>query len=348
MFRVRCGIGRVYTLTLAAIISLLAFILLSEYRQGLSISLPATSPNKRFKLVHRNLPMLSQSDINQVENFLFFMGYPRSGHSIVASCLDAHPDIVVGHEFNLFPKLLQPDMHVQLVNRSILYNGLYQNSIRSSKLGWRSMQHNYQKKGYSLHINSSNSWQGRFKRLRVIGDKSGGVTTRCFRDHPVLFAKVYEELLETVRVPMKVLHVVRNPYDMIATRILYRVGSEKGKKSKYSMQNPLKDRRNVVQALNSLETEAKTVSDFSNRWKSVTHEVHNMDFIQDTPKSLRSICQFLGVECSESYLKVCSDATFNKTTRPRHAIFWSNSQRRNVDVMIKKYPFFSRYSFDSL
>ena len=292
--------------------------------------------------------MLSQLDINQVEKFLFFMGYPRSGHSIVASCLDAHPDIVVGHEFNLFPKLLRSDMYDQLMNKSILFNSLYQNSIRMAKLGWRSVEPKYKKKGYTLHINSSNSWQGRFRRLRIIGDKSGGMTTRCFRDEPELSAKVYIHLLATVQVPVKVLHVVRNPYDMIATRLLYRHSSGKGKKANYSKQNPLMDSHSLSQALNNLKTEAETVSNFGKRWASVMLEVHNTDFIHDTQGTLRNICKFLGVECSASYLKLCYDTTFNEPTQSRHAVFWSENHRIDMDMVIKKYPFFHRYSFDSL
>jgi len=39
---------------------------------------------------------LSQEDINGVENFVFFVGYPRSGHSIVASLMDA-TQILLSH-----------------------------------------------------------------------------------------------------------------------------------------------------------------------------------------------------------------------------------------------------------
>ena len=30
--------------------------------------------------------------------FVLFVGYPRSGHSIVASLLDAHPNVVIAQE----------------------------------------------------------------------------------------------------------------------------------------------------------------------------------------------------------------------------------------------------------
>ncbi len=35
-----------------------------------------------------------------VERFCLFIGYPRSGHSLVGSLLDAHPNVVLAHELD--------------------------------------------------------------------------------------------------------------------------------------------------------------------------------------------------------------------------------------------------------
>jgi hypothetical protein len=37
-----------------------------------------------------------------LETYCMFMGYPRSGHTLVGSILDAHPDMVVAHELDAF------------------------------------------------------------------------------------------------------------------------------------------------------------------------------------------------------------------------------------------------------
>ena len=36
-----------------------------------------------------------------VETFLLFIGYPASGHSIVGAILDAHPQIIIPHEYDV-------------------------------------------------------------------------------------------------------------------------------------------------------------------------------------------------------------------------------------------------------
>ena len=54
--------------------------------------------------VHYCSETLPKSVINHVNCFLFFVGYARSGHSIIASMLDAHPNVAIAHEYALFVK----------------------------------------------------------------------------------------------------------------------------------------------------------------------------------------------------------------------------------------------------
>ena len=37
-------------------------------------------------------------DFRELASYCFFVGHPRSGHSIVGGLLDAHPDVVIAHE----------------------------------------------------------------------------------------------------------------------------------------------------------------------------------------------------------------------------------------------------------
>ena len=41
------------------------------------------------------------SDFKDIETFCVFIGYPRSGHSLIASLLDAHPEMVFSNELNV-------------------------------------------------------------------------------------------------------------------------------------------------------------------------------------------------------------------------------------------------------
>jgi len=55
--------------------------------------------------------------------------------------------------------------------------------------------------------------------LQVIGDKRGGETTMELTEKPEKFS-ILKELNNTLGIPLKFLHVIRNPYDIISTWVL--------------------------------------------------------------------------------------------------------------------------------
>jgi hypothetical protein len=58
-----------------------------------------------------------------------------------------------------------------------------------------------------------NQWQGKCQELKVIGDKKAGESTKRIEAKPDLLT----DLTETVRLPLRLIHVFRNPYDNIST-----------------------------------------------------------------------------------------------------------------------------------
>ena len=293
------------------------------------------------------LPNLTSESIKDVATFVFFIGYPRSGHSIIASMIDAHPNAILAHEFNLFSKLATQlsTGNEYLLNKSSLFNTLYQDSYMEAVIGWRSGKSSYDKKGYSLKLNASESWQGRFSSLKVIGDKAGGSTSRVYRDHPKLFLQIYHSLVDIVRVPIRVVHVVRNPYDMIATRLLYRMSSIKRQKAQFNSTNKMKNDKVIYQAFQGLFGEVKAVRDMIKACNLTVLEVHSEDFIHNPKKEMKSVCEFLGLSCSESYLKMCEQATYKHVSRTRDSVEWTTQIKELIETRMLQLPFFKRYSF---
>ena len=130
-------------------------------------------------------PTLTKDVIDHVESFVFFVGYPRSGHSIVGSLMDAHPHMVIANEFMLFKNWKYFSERQRLTgqenpffqNPGNLFNALYRRSIYDVEKGFRSETNT--KKNYRLHVNYS--WQGKFDRyITVIGDKSGTSTSENY------------------------------------------------------------------------------------------------------------------------------------------------------------------------
>lgn len=306
-------------------------------KQAKHIRLISTRTNKTVKSV-------TFKDVLDVQSFVFFIGYPRSSHSILASLIDSHPNAIIAHEFNLFPQLMNPTNGF-LVNRTLLYKALYKNSHYHSTHGWRSREHSFQTKGYSLQLNSS--WQGTYRRLRVIGDKSGGITARAYRDNPTVISQIYQELTRLVRVPIKVIHVIRNPYDMIATRLLYRFSDIKRQKANYSSQFPLNCPVNTSQAMKSFYGEAKAVLEMSQALNMNVLEMHNVDLVRNPKREMKRVCKFLKLQCSTWYLDLIANSIFKSVSITRKSIVWSDEVRDFIDTQILSLPFFKRYSFDS-
>ena len=283
----------------------------------------------------------SKQDVNGVEKFVFFVGYPRSGHSIIGSMMDAHPDIVIAHEFMLFKKWQDdPDL---LMNKSSLFNALYRDSYTEAKKGWRSSDKG--NKGYTFDMLSS--WQGRFCQLRVIGDKSGGHTARMYLQSSQRACRTYEELVDTVKVPVHIIHVVRNPYDMIATQVLYTTlsGGVGGKKKNATADHPYSNAEQLQKSIRQINSLASAVQGMiENCHLENTLEIHNADHVKDPKATLQQICDFLDVECPEDYLQECDDKTFKQLSKTRELVVWNPEAHALVKAIIKKFPFFHRYS----
>ncbi len=56
-----------------------------------------------IKYIYRR--MRYGADIRSADFYCMFIGYPRSGHSLIGSLLDAHPNIIISHELNVLKKL---------------------------------------------------------------------------------------------------------------------------------------------------------------------------------------------------------------------------------------------------
>ena len=142
---------------------------------------------------------LGQSSLfDNVEAFCLFIGYPRSGHSLVGSLLDAHPNVVLAHELDALRYVAAG------YRRHQLYWMILRRDAEFTRSGRRWTEFDYSVPG---------QWQGRFEQLQIIGDKKGGATTFMLEQHPELI----DRLKRTVGTDVRLIHVVRNPYDNIAT-----------------------------------------------------------------------------------------------------------------------------------
>ena len=324
-------------------------------------------------------PTLPLEVVNRVENFLMFVGYPRSGHSIIGSLLDAHPHIAIAHEYMLMANwkyLSDREKTSDLVNpfmndKDYLFNVLYRQSFWDSQI---SRSEKNSRKNYTLDVDYP--WQGAYdKYLSIIGDKSGGMTTNVYLNSSDTFPQYLEELKRTVKVPVKVIHAVRNPFDLISTYLLYRdcnklpliqtsrggravmVSSYKSEMAKLQAKGDKKAfaaarydaESRLKMSIDELVRKARAVGKIINMvGSSNVLEIHNRDLVSDPKTTMSKICSFLEVNCTPDYLNACVDKVFTTVSKTRSLLVWPPNLKRMVNnQLIEKFPFFRRYSFES-
>lgn len=282
---------------------------------------------------------ITAQDALGIKKFVFFVGYPRSGHSIVASMLDAHPNVVIAHEYNLFPQWQNAPMKHK--ERIFLYNALYKNSAESALSGWRSELKSV--KGYTLGVDYP--WQGGFTQLKIIGDKSGATTSNFFEKNTQVFMEIVENLKKTTGVPIHVIHVVRNPYDMISTRLLYADG---GKKFKLPATKERKHCNTYGLGYHTNRTFhiVSHVQRILERTNLSVLEVHHADLIRDPRGTLSMMGRFLNLPFPNDYLEACMRKVYTKPSKTRLLVSWPENMIEKVYHLMKPYRFLWRYSFE--
>ena len=307
-------------------------------------------PNKDKKFEMQE-GRLSSEVLRNISTFVFFIGYSRSGHSIVGSILDAHPHIIVSNELQFMTKwseIFSKQKDLGIIN---LFNTIYQSSI-NTLLPDMSRERN--SKGYTLAIHLS--WQGKFdKYIDVIGDKSGGGITSAYMNHKVDFLIHYKELKERLQIPIKVLHVIRNPYDTLSTTYLYHLGKRSGKSTKFVLQ--VKKRERLIEVMNTniskniivrYFTKVKAIEEVTEIiGKTNILYIHLKDLVYNPRQTILCITNFLGVSVTEKYLHVCANKVFKTLTHSRILLPWSDDLKKMVDDRIKGHKMLRMYSFNS-
>ena len=259
--------------------------------------------------------------------------------------MDAHPNMIIANQFKVFSKVTRKETETSW-DKAVLFDELYRNSYCDATCGHRSADAN-DWKGYTLSLNDS--LQGRYTTLKVIGNKRGGLTSRQYAHSPLEFAKVYRNLTVTLNIPFGVIHVVRNPYDMIATRVLYAKDlHDQYASGEINITNKGDAGSEAMYAeTNDLFKEVKSVDDMIPALKLTVLEIHSADFIKDPKHTLRSICTFLDLKCPEDYLQACYDKTYRSVSRTRDVLVWDEQLIEDIESRMKQYTFLRRYSFHS-
>jgi len=249
-----------------------------------------------------------RDDFARVERFCLFVGYPRSGHSIIGAFLNAHPDAVVSHELDVAPLVLggcsRDDLYARILARA----------------GWFNLRGN--QSNYSYRV--PGQWQGRFRTLRVIGDKRGGAITRSIAEHPDFL----ERVRSLIGVPLRLIHVVRNPFDNIAAIAIWHGLSLEESIAFYFAHCRTTARLGELCAAGELIT--------------LRHE----DMIRSPAAQLTALFGFLELGIESGHLAACCRTMFPAPTCSRQRLTWSPALVREVEQRSRAHHWLDGYGFE--
>jgi hypothetical protein len=249
-----------------------------------------------------------------VRSFLFFIGHTKSGGTMIGALLDAHPQAIVADELDAL-KFVQGNYR-----RDQLFHLLLKDSRREAMKGRVTAR---RLKAYSFAV--PEQWQGRYDKLQLIGDSKAGPTTRRLGAEPALLAQT-SRLMSGL--DMKVIQVIRNPFDPIS---VMRV------RGKRSVENAVDHYFGYCQTLMNLRDTLDEKQLLSVRYDS---------FVAAPRQQLAEICRFLGLEARDDYLDACAAIIWPEPERSRDMVEWPAEWRLAVEEQIRNFDFLSGYRFD--
>ena len=248
---------------------------------------------------------IDEKFFSNLEAIILFIGYSRSGHSLVGSLLDAHPEILISHELHFMKHLLSGVTANNITESMVINSAIFNKNGREYT-------------GYDYSIDGQ--YQGKVKRLRILGDKKGNGTIRIIRKYPEVLS-----LLDKFNVPVKFIHVIRNPYDNIATR---------AKRNNPSLRFAAKGYFANMEVIASIT-------------QNTTFKIQHVlleDLIYKPEATLNNLITGLNLERPpEDYMNACKARLFSKPKETRFDYSWHPMLVNFVSEKIKHYEFLKKF-----
>jgi hypothetical protein len=251
-----------------------------------------------------------------VRTYCLFLGHARSGHSIVGALLDAHPHIVLSDELDALRYFAAGFDRDRLLWLSVKVARDQAHRLR-------------QKRGrggriYSYHV--PGQFQGLTTDARVIGDSNAGGTVRALSEDPELLLRLRAAMGD---IEVRFIHVIRNPFDNIATMML-----RSGRSFENAFERYFENWKLIDDLRPAIGRDAIL---------ALRHE----DLLEAPQETLAAACRHLGLDAPQDYLDACAGVLYGSPSRSRDSFQWTDAQRRRVEEGIARVPSLAGYSFDA-
>ena len=292
--------------------------------EAAALSPPPDTPRDKFTRTRSAVALqLARATVEGVQNrrafrdvkhFVFFIGYPHSGSSLIGSLLNCHPEAVISHETDIL-RFVRPG-----ITRQQLFALVLDGDRRFAAVGRRWMHIDYDFPG---------THQGTYEHLLVVGDKMAHRSSLRIEADPT----VLERLRRVVGVPIRVLYLTRNPFDNIASL----AAPSLVRRPNASLSKAFERYRRFADAVYDVIPRLEPDELLHLSYESVS---------ADPARRMSEICQFIGVSATDSFLETCTSAIRPGASRSRERITWPPEERQRVEELIATHPTLDHYTFD--
>lgn len=289
-------------------------------KRGMGSVLFRSTAYRKLNLAKNYLGSLYDSERNpplfrDVKTFCLFIGHNKSGTSMIGGLLDAHPNVILSDEADAL-QYISADFR-----RDQIYHILLTRSRREAMKGRVTAR---RLTPYSYWV--PDQWQGRYEKLQVIGDGTAGSSTQRFAREPDLLRRVKNVM---AGVDVKLIQVIRNPYDPIAVTIV---------RGKQSFENAIEKYFARCKMLAALRKQLNDRNLLAVRYE---------DFVRHAEMNLTQVCGFLGIETSAEYLQACTRILHKEPDQNRHLVQWDAKSIDVVKSKMEQFDFLQGYSFEN-
>lgn len=276
-----------------------------------------------------------------VETFVQFAGFPRSGHSLVGSLLDAHPEALIAHELDAMGLVAAG------LSEAEIFALIRANSAAFERHGrwWN---------GYSYAVPGGAG--GRAPALRVIGDKKGDWAVRRTREDPGLLDRL---AALTPRRRRAWILVLRNPFDNVATMSLRKGRLYDRLRIEAPDREAFRARLAGAQREGGIAAEAleEMVEDYAGLCEGVAAlkartapqdwmELRHEDLAADPEGEIRRLLDFLGLADRDGFAARTAGLVGRSPRRSRRDVAWPEARRGALEALIARHAFLEGYGFD--
>jgi len=273
------------------------------------------------------------------DSFVQFIGFPRSGHSLVGAILNARERVCLSHELDAMGLLLRGFSPSDIFSLIRWHEDLFERNGRY----WNNFQ-------YNLEFHEPKKSGGPV----ILGDKKGDWTARHLADseHSV------DSLSVRLGVPIRWILVLRNPFDNISTLSL-RLGREYDR-IRIETKNEIEFKSRIAEVDDRIVPKTirdEMIEDYFGLCDSINRvkievdpnfwfELDYEQFKMDTALVTEALCGWLSLPCSEDYKHAVRKIVRRGGNPSRYDIAWSKNQKALVSDRMKQYTFLSRFSDD--